>query len=48
MRENFEIFEFELAPEDLDAITALDQGEEGRTGPHPDTFAPLVVNQPAT
>jgi 2,5-diketo-D-gluconate reductase A len=47
MRENFEIFDFELAPEDMDAITALDQGEEGRTGPHPDTFSTLVVNQPA-
>jgi 2,5-diketo-D-gluconate reductase A len=48
MRENFEVFDFELAPEDMDAITALDRGEEGRTGPHPDTFATLVVNQPAT
>jgi 2,5-diketo-D-gluconate reductase A len=47
MRENFEIFDFELAHEDMDAITALDRGEEGRTGPHPDTFATLVVNQPA-
>ena len=36
MRENFEIFDFELAAEDMDAIAALDQGEEGRTGPHPD------------
>jgi 2,5-diketo-D-gluconate reductase A len=44
MRENFEIFDFELAPDDMDAITALDRGEEGRTGPHPDTFATLVVN----
>jgi 2,5-diketo-D-gluconate reductase A len=48
MRENLEIFDFELAPDDMDAITALDQGEQGRTGPHPDTFATLVVNQPAT
>ena len=46
MRENFEVFDFELAPEDMDAITALDRGEEGRTGPHPDTFATLVVNEP--
>jgi 2,5-diketo-D-gluconate reductase A len=48
MRENLEIFDFELAPEDMDAITALDQGEDGRTGPHPETFETLVVNQPAT
>jgi 2,5-diketo-D-gluconate reductase A len=46
MRENFDIFDFELAPEDMDAITALDRGEAGRTGPHPDTFATLVVNEP--
>jgi 2,5-diketo-D-gluconate reductase A len=39
MKENFEIFGFELASEDMDAITVLDRGEEGRTGPHPDTFA---------
>jgi hypothetical protein len=24
-------------------ITALDQGEAGRTGPHPDTFAHIPV-----
>ncbi len=39
MRENFELFDFELGSEDMDAITALDQGEDGRTGPNPDTFA---------
>jgi 2,5-diketo-D-gluconate reductase A len=38
MRENFEIFDFELDPSDVEAISALDQGEEGRTGPNPDTF----------
>jgi 2,5-diketo-D-gluconate reductase A len=48
IRENLEIFDFDLAPEDMDAITALDRGEDGRTGPHPDTFATLVVNQPTT
>ena len=48
IRENFEIFNFQLAPDDIDAITALDRGENGRTGPHPDTFATLVVNHPAT
>jgi 2,5-diketo-D-gluconate reductase A len=39
MKENFELFDFELEPEDVSAIDALDQGEAGRTGPHPDTFA---------
>jgi 2,5-diketo-D-gluconate reductase A len=38
IRENFEIFDFELTPEAAAAITALDRGESGRTGPHPDTF----------
>jgi 2,5-diketo-D-gluconate reductase A len=38
MKENFEIFDFELGPEAMDAITALDRGEEGRTGAHPDQF----------
>ncbi len=41
MQENFELFDFELEPDDMDAITALDQGEDGRTGPHPDTFAKI-------
>jgi diketogulonate reductase-like aldo/keto reductase len=34
--ENFDVFDFELTPEDLDAISGLDKGE--RTGPDPDTF----------
>jgi 2,5-diketo-D-gluconate reductase A len=38
MGENFAIFDFELDEDDMSAITALDRGEEGRTGPHPDTF----------
>ena len=37
--ENFDLFDFELGPDEVDEITALDRGEEGRTGPHPDTFA---------
>lgn len=37
IRENFELFDFELESADMDAITALDKGEDGRTGPHPDT-----------
>ena len=39
MKENFELFAFELESGDIDAITALDRGEDGRTGPNPDTFA---------
>jgi 2,5-diketo-D-gluconate reductase A len=39
MKENFELFDFEVEPADMDAITALDRGEDGRTGPNPDTFA---------
>ena len=38
IRENFEIFDFELGGSDMDAISALDKGESGRTGPHPDEF----------
>jgi 2,5-diketo-D-gluconate reductase A len=38
IRENFEIFDFELGGSDMDAISALDRGESGRTGPHPDEF----------
>jgi len=34
--ENIEIFDFELAEEDLGAIAGLDRAR--RTGPHPDTF----------
>jgi 2,5-diketo-D-gluconate reductase A len=39
IRENFELFDFELSQEDVERIDALDRGEEGRTGPHPDRFA---------
>jgi 2,5-diketo-D-gluconate reductase A len=38
MRENFALFDFELAPDDMARIDALDKGEEGRTGPNPDKF----------
>jgi 2,5-diketo-D-gluconate reductase A len=34
--ENFDVFDFELSPADMDAIAALDRGE--RIGPDPDTF----------
>ena len=39
MKENFEIFDFELNDEEIEALTALDKGEAGRRGPNPDTFA---------
>jgi 2,5-diketo-D-gluconate reductase A len=39
MKENFDVFDFELTSEDLDAIHDLDKGEAGRTGPDPDEFA---------
>jgi len=38
MRENFAIFDFELSDDDVAALSALDRGEPGRTGPNPDTF----------
>jgi 2,5-diketo-D-gluconate reductase A len=39
IRENFELFDFQLEPGDVVKIDALDRGEAGRTGPHPDKFA---------
>jgi 2,5-diketo-D-gluconate reductase A len=39
MKENLEIFDFELEPEDNAAISVLDKGEAGRTGPNPGVFA---------
>ncbi len=38
MRENFAIFDFELTDAEMASITALDRGEDGRTGPNPNTF----------
>jgi 2,5-diketo-D-gluconate reductase A len=38
MKSNFAIFDFILSDHDMDAITGLDRGEAGRTGPNPDTF----------
>jgi 2,5-diketo-D-gluconate reductase A len=38
IQENFELFDFELEPADVDAISGLDKGEDGRTGPNPDAF----------
>ena len=36
--ENFEIFDFSLTHDEVAQISALDRGEDGRTGPNPDTF----------
>ena len=38
MRENFEIFDFSLTPDQVEQISALDQGESGRMGPNPNEF----------
>jgi 2,5-diketo-D-gluconate reductase A len=38
MAENFALFDFELDDADMRAISALDKGESGRTGPNPDRF----------
>ena len=38
MQENFEIFDFSLTPDQVEAITALSQGEAGRMGPNPNQF----------
>ena len=39
MKSNFDIFDFSLGRDEMDAITGRDRGEPGRTGPNPDVFA---------
>jgi 2,5-diketo-D-gluconate reductase A len=39
IQENFELYDFELEADDVAKIDALDRGEDGRTGPNPDSFA---------
>jgi 2,5-diketo-D-gluconate reductase A len=39
IKENFELFDFELDDADVEEISALNKGEPGRTGPNPDVFA---------
>ncbi|HWM07445.1 MAG TPA: aldo/keto reductase [Actinophytocola sp.] len=39
MRENFDLFDFTLTPDEVGEIRALDNGPEGRRGPNPATFA---------
>ncbi|NLH69072.1 MAG: aldo/keto reductase, partial [Brooklawnia sp.] len=38
MRQNLELFDFELTARQISRIDALDQGPAGRVGPHPDVF----------
>ena len=38
LEENLDLFGFELSEADVNSITLLDQGEDGRTGPNPDTM----------
>jgi len=38
VRENFALFDFELDGDAMTALSALDRGEQGRTGPNPDEF----------
>ncbi len=38
IKENFELFDFELTPTNIGMINSLDKGEDGRTGPNPDMF----------
>jgi 2,5-diketo-D-gluconate reductase A len=38
MRENFELFDFELSPDQMEQVERLDKGDAGRTGGDPATF----------
>ena len=39
IRENLELFDFELDSDDMSRIDSLDESESGRRGPNPDSFA---------
>jgi diketogulonate reductase-like aldo/keto reductase len=39
IRENADLFGFELSAAEIATIDGVDRGEAGRLGPHPDTFA---------
>lgn len=41
IRQNIDVFGFELDDDEMSAITSLDEGEAGRVGPHPNEFEPL-------
>lgn len=38
LRENLDVFGFELSQEEIEAISGLDKGEAGRRSPHPNEF----------
>ena len=38
MKDNFDLFDIELTPDEVARISALDKGEAGRRGPNPDVF----------
>lgn len=38
IKENFALFDFELGEADVDALSSLDKGEDGRLGPNPSEF----------
>ena len=38
LRENLALFDFELGADEIARIDALDRGEAGRVGPHPDAY----------
>jgi 2,5-diketo-D-gluconate reductase A len=38
LAENFDVFDFSLADDEIAALAALDKGADGRQGPNPDTF----------
>ncbi len=38
IQSNFELFDFQLTPDEVGRISALDRGEDGRRGPHPDAM----------
>ena len=38
MQENFDVFDFSLSEEEVQRISSLDKGEDGRTGPNPNDF----------
>lgn len=40
IRQNIDVFGFELSDDEMSAITSLDEGEAGRVGPHPNEFEP--------
>ena len=41
IEENLKAFSFELSSDEMAVIDGLDRGEQGRVGPHPDTFAAI-------